>query len=361
MNILVAAGLNSEYKLKTTLAPFAGLAFVEQIYLVRRYPVNLPKTVCYSPPGILRKFKFTSELYRLVTIFYLCLTKKVDVLLGIHFIMHCVYTALAKMVFRKPLIMLIIESPDKYKQHGLFRFFLRRADLIGVRGNKSRQHVIGLTGFESEKVFVTPDIHEVSPGQASKEKKYDLVFVGYYTKAKRLDILLDVMDRVRKKIPRAKLALIGDGPLREMVVGKINALDLKQNVERFGFVESIDPYLAQSKIFILTSQTEGLPTVLLEAMGHGLPLIVPAAGDIRDLATDGANALVIEPLDTERFAQACIKLLTDEVLYKRLAETSQKMFREKQKEHTAQYVSNLWREKLLSVPLSGDTYRNPDK
>lgn len=349
MNILVAAGLNSEHKLKMTLDPFVRPAFVRQVYLVRRYPIDLPKTICYSPPGILRKFILTSELYRLFMIFYLCLTKKVDVLLGIHFIFHCVYTALAKMVFRKPLIMLIIESPDKYQKHGLFKFFLRRADLIGVRGNKSRRHVIELTGLQSEKVFVTPDIHEVSPGQASGEKKYDLVFVGYYTKAKRLDVLLDVMEQVRKKIPAVKLALIGDGPLKEMVLEKISRLDLAANVERLGFVPSIDPYLAQSKILIMTSQTEGLPTVLLEAMGHGLPLIVPDVGDIRDLAVDGQNALVVEPLKTEQFAEACIKLLTDEALYKRLADNSQKMFREKQKEHTSVYVHNLWRARLESL------------
>lgn len=343
MNILVAAGLNSEYKLKTTLDPFVYLDSIEHIYLVRRYPVDVPKTICYSPPGILRKFILTTELYRLITIFYLCLFKKVDCLVGIHFILHCVYTALAKMVFGKPLIMLIIENPQKYKKSAFFRFFLRRADLIGVRGSKSRQHILELTGLPSEKVFITPDIHEVQPDPAAdKNKIYDLVFVGYYTLAKRIDVLLDVMDDVREKIPKVKLVLVGDGPLKEMVAKKIAAMDLDPNVERTGFVESIEPYLAKGKIFIMTSETEGMPTVLLEAMGHGLPLIVPDVGDITDLAVDGYNALVVPPLKVNAFAEACFKLLTDRTLYDRMAENTRAMFGEKQKEHTAVYVRALW-------------------
>jgi glycosyltransferase involved in cell wall biosynthesis len=99
----------------------------------------------------------------------------------------------------------------------------------------------------------------------------------------------------------------------------------------------------------MTSQTEGLPTVLLEALGHGLPLIVPDVGDIRDLAIDGQNALVVEPLKTQQFAEACIKLLTDEALYRRMAEQSRSMFREKQKEHTADYVRDLWHARLESL------------
>ncbi|MGE0267929.1 MAG: glycosyltransferase family 4 protein [Candidatus Omnitrophota bacterium] len=347
MNILVAARLNSEYKLKMTLDPVIHLDFVDRILLVRRYPVDLPKTVCYCPPGILKKFILTTELYRLWMIFYLCWTRKADCLLGIHFIFHCVYTALAKMVFRLPLMMLIIESPDKYNRNAVFKYFLQKADLIGVRGNHSKQHIIGL-GIDDDKVFITPDIHEFSVQKepAVKVKKYDLIFVGYHTQAKRLDILMDVMDQVRKKIPQVKLALIGDGPLRDMAVAKIYMLGLNDHVEQIGFVESIDPYLEQSKIFIMTSQTEGLPTVLLEAMAFGLPFIVPDVGDITDLAVDGYNALVVKPLDVGQFSEACIKLLTDQALYDRLAENSRTMFSEKQKDHTAVHVRNLWRNRL---------------
>ncbi|MBP9854434.1 MAG: glycosyltransferase family 4 protein [Candidatus Omnitrophica bacterium] len=354
MNILVAARLNSEYKLRMTLDPIIHLDCVDQIFLVRRYPIQLPKTICYSPPSLLRKSIITTELYRIWMIFYLCLTQKVNCLMGIHFIFHCVYVALAKMIFRIPLIMLIIESPDKYRRKGLFKFFLRRADLIGVRGNHSRKHILDLTGLDDHKVFITPDIHEFNHVQNNSQPKiYDLIFVGYYTQAKRLDILLDVLDKVRKKIPNVKLAMVGDGPLSDMVTRKIKELDLAGNIDRLGFVEKIDDYLNRSKIFIMTSQTEGLPTVLLEAMQFGLPLIVPDVGDIKDLAINGQNAIVVEPLKTEQFADACVQLLTNESLYNRMVENTRKMFSEKQKNHTAGHVWNVWKRHIeSSIKLS---------
>ncbi len=348
MNILIAARLNSEYKLKTTLRPLYEMDAVQTIYLVRRTPVQIPKTVCYCPPGILSRFTLTAEWYRVVAIFYLCAFKKVDVLMGIHFILHCVYTALARMVFRIPLVMLIIESPDKYKSHPLFNFFVRRADLIGVRGSHSREYIARTAGVDQRKIFATPDIHDFdkapTPGDTAKD--FDLIFIGYYTRAKRIDILLEVMDRLRRRIPDVKLALIGDGPLREMVTAIIARLDLKDNVERFGYVESIFPYLHRSRLFVMTSQTEGLPTVLLEAMGCGLPFVVPDVGDMRDFAVHEKNALLYEPLNIEQCADACARVLSDPALYRRLCEGTEAMLAEKRGQHTAGAVRTLWQARL---------------
>ncbi|MBZ0166309.1 MAG: glycosyltransferase, partial [Candidatus Omnitrophica bacterium] len=263
MNILIAARLNSEYKLKTTLRPLIELEMVDAVYLVRRTPVELPKTICYCPPGFLAHFTLTTEIYRLVIIFYLCATKRVHCLMGIHFILHCVYTALAKMVFRIPLVMLIIESPEKYQAHPVVNYFLRRADVIGVRGSQSQKYISETAKIDIRKIFITPDVHDFdkSPESGDEVKQYDLIFIGYYTPAKRIDVLLEVINRLKERLPRIKLALIGDGPLRDMVTARITELQLEENVERFGYVDSIYPYLHQARVFIMTSETEGLPTV----------------------------------------------------------------------------------------------------
>lgn len=351
MNILIAARLNSEYKLKTTLRPLVEMEGVEHIYLVRRTPVDIPKTTCYCPPGILSRFILTTELYRLVTIFRLCAFKKVHVLMGIHFILHCVYTALAKMVFRIPLVMLIIESPDKYKSHPLFNFFLRRADLIGVRGSHSRQYIADTARIDAGRIFITPDVHDFdkAPAPADKTKKYDLIFIGYYTEAKRIDVLLEVMHELRDRLPQVRLALIGDGPLREMVCDTIDRLGLRETVDRLGFVESIYPYLHQSRVFIMTSQTEGLPTVLLEAMGCGLPFIVPDVGDMRDFAVHEENALLYEPLNVSQCVDACERVLRDPALYRRLALGTREMLAVKRQQHTPEAVRRLWQERLEAI------------
>lgn len=348
MKLLIAARLNSEYKLRTTLEPILQLPMIEQAYLVRRYPIDLPKTTCYSPPPLLRKSIVTTELYRIWKIFFLCLFKRPNGLMGIHFIFHCVYTALAKIIFRIPLIMLIIESPEKYQQHSVFNFFMRRADLVGVRGNRSRQYLMETAGIPEAKIFVTPDVHRFQRPEEIKasENSYDLVFVGYYTKAKRIDILLEVVDRIRKERPDIRLALVGEGPLHDSVVQKIDKLRLQKNVDRLGHVKSIYPYLKSSKIFVMTSQTEGLPTVMLEALGFGLPFVVPDVGDIRDLARDNYNAIVVKKLDVQAFADACLKLLNDEEYYKKMHANACAFRDELKDRHRFESVQKLWEEKL---------------
>lgn len=348
MNILIAARLNSEYKLKTTLRPLFESPKTQQIYLVRRTPVDFPKTVCYCPPGLLARWTPTAELYRLLAIFYLCTLKKVHVLMGIHFVLHCVYTALARMIFRIPLVMLIIESPDKYRTHPLFHFFLRRADLIGVRGHHSRDYIAETAGIDRQKIFITPDIHDFdkAPPPADTAKDYDLIFIGYYTPAKRIDILLEVMRRLRERVPQVRLALIGDGPLREMVTTTIARLGLEETVDRVGFVDSIYPYLHRSRVFLMTSETEGLPTVLLEAMGCGLPFVVPDVGDMRDFAVPDKNALLYEALNVDQCVDACARLLEDPALYRRLCEGTQELLAVKRAQHTPEAVRELWEQRL---------------
>lgn len=351
MKLLVAARLNSEYKLRTTLNPIIQLDMIDQIYLIRRYPIDLPKTKCYSPPKIFQKYILTSELYRVFMIFLLCLFRRPNGLMGIHFILHCVYTALAKIIFRIPLIMLIIESPDKYKQSRLFNFFIRRADLIGVRGHHSRDFLIRTAKVKSETIFVTPDVHDFKV-ETKIEKcvgHYDLVFVGYYTKAKRIDVLLEVMAEVRKKIPQVRLALIGDGELKPMVTAKIAELSLQKSVDCLGHVKSIYPYLKNSKVFIMTSQTEGLPTVLLEALNYDLPFIVPDVGDIRDLAIHDYNAIVVKSLDIDAFANACIQMLTNSDLYNRMQNNSAELRKKLQSRHSFEAVQNVWEQQLRQV------------
>ncbi len=348
MKLLIAARLNSEYKLRTTLEPILQLSMIDQVYLVRRYPIELPKTICYSPPVLLRKSILTTELYRVWKIMMLCLFKRPDGLMGIHFIFHCVYTALAKMIFRIPLIMLIIESPDKYRQHPVFNFLMRRADLVGVRGNNSLKFLSNTAKVDEPRIFVTPDVHRFQNPEEIKEaeKNYDLVFVGYYTKAKRIDILLEVVDRIRQQKPDVSLALVGDGPLHDSVVEKIDQLGLHDNVDRLGHVKSIYPYLKSSRIFIMTSQTEGLPTVLLEALGFGLPFVVPDVGDVRDLAIDDYNAIVVEKLDVDAFAAACLKLLEDDEYYQTVHANACAFRDELKDRHRFESVQRLWEEKL---------------
>jgi len=145
------------------------------------------------------------------------------------------------------------------------------------------------------------------------------------------------------------VALIGDGVLRSKIQQMIQDLHLSENIDLLGYQNDIDFYIQQSKVFILTSQTEGLPTVLFDALNHHLPMVVPNVGDILDVAQHNVNALVVEPLNVDQFVQSCVKLLTDEKFYRQCVANIENQIAIKKIEHGFNHVFDIW-DKVLNRP-----------
>lgn len=104
---------------------------------------------------------------------------------------------------------------------------------------------------------------------ASYPFRYKLVSVGRFIDVKNHQLLFEVIS----KLETFKLTIIGDGPLREEYIKRINLLNIKQRVNLPGISNKVTEDLLENDIFILTSNSEGFPNSLLEAMSIGLPVI----------------------------------------------------------------------------------------
>ncbi len=153
-----------------------------------------------------------------------------------------------------------------------------------------------------------------------------LVFCGRFVEAKRLDILIEAFKIVQKKIPNARLILVGDGAERSKVNNIVESLHLSQYVEITGYVKNsqISDYLSKASIFVSSSSFEGTPNTLLEAMAAGLPIVATKVGGIPDIITDGENGLLVQPCDVDALAEAIILLLSDKVSAKKLGSNARK-------------------------------------
>lgn len=340
MNVIVAAKLNQS-KLCKMLTPLIEMENVERIYLVRRFPVEIKKVICVCPPKILRHFQITSEVCRFFIIIYLSLFKNISYLIGIHFYCHCIFVGLAGILTRKPFIFSIIEDPSLYSDGKVFSFFTKKAKHVFVRGSFSKKYLIDCIRLKENAVGVLPDVYTVC-NQPDVQKIYDFVFVGDLVREKRIDVLLNVMAQVKRDYPDVRVAIVGRGPLKEKLIQQMLDLKLEKNVDFLGFVEDVKAVLNQSRVFIMTSETEGLPMVLYEAMSCALPLIVPDVGDIRDIALDQKNALVVPKVDVGQFALACSKILKDNTLYAQLTHGMIALRKQKQKELSLDNILELW-------------------
>lgn len=134
---------------------------------------------------------------------------------------------------------------------------------------------------------------------------------------KRLDRLVSAFSKARTASPAARLWLVGDGPERSSLDRLVRRLGLDAYVSFEGATGDVASYYAAADAFALTSDSEGIPAVLLEAAYFGLPVVATDVGLVRGCVLDGESALLVRP-DEGAVADAMDRLLRDPELRHRL-------------------------------------------
>ena len=116
-----------------------------------------------------------------------------------------------------------------------------------------------------------------------------IAMVANFIDYKRHDRFLEAFQVVRSAIPSAKAVLVGDGPERSSVEGLIATMQLGSSVRLVGSVPDPAPYMLGARVIALTSDHEGLPNVLLEAMAMARPVVSTSVGGVSELFTNGVE------------------------------------------------------------------------
>lgn len=330
---------------KSKVTPLAVCNRVKDIYVVTDHPSFLPeftfpkidKVTYRFPPFILQKI-IGRVLSRFLWLFYTATRTHAEVLISYSLLFHGVNTRLVGYCLRKRTIHQLIGGPNELKvgfarDHAILRkaarlpYKLRRIiekgmmrvtgtfDLVVTKGSISIQAlkacnikapvVISPGGVDVERF--TDEGRDVVP------KLYDLVTVSKLNYRKNLSQMLQIVALVKKYVPDVRALIIGNGPENMALIKLAGELGLADNVDFLGFQSDPEYYLRRSKIFILTSLSEGISTAMTEAMACGLPAVVSEVGDIADLAIEGITAKVVPyPYRTEEFAEAVVDLLHHE-------------------------------------------------
>lgn len=223
--------------------------------------------------------------------------------------------------------------------------YVLASDIIIVRGRVSKNFFTSY-GFPDERVYIIPNYFDFNSLIINKifDKEFDLIYTGNFTYIKRLDILVEAIHIVKVKFNynKIKAVLIGNGILKNKIIKQITELDLLDNISVLDYTEDINEFYYKSKVFIMTSEFEGLPMSMIEALSCGLPVIMPRISNIPDYAIDGYNALLVKPLDIEGFADAIYKLITDTELYNKLKLGVEKFIDEHKYEFSMENITNIW-------------------
>lgn len=353
MKIIVVCGMSDD-KVRANLLPLQELDLVEKIFLVRRLPLDAKKTKSFSPPGFLKWSLLLAELYRFFTLIYLCIREKPDLLYAIYFVPHGIYAAIVGALFGIPVVQELIGTDrPKVAKSKFFQMLIRKSARIGVRGSSSIDQLVSL-GIPKEKLFVPTAVNVLDfslfkPNQAPK--LFDFIYCGRMDKNKQIDVLINAVSVVHQKHPEIQVALVGDGSERANLESQCAQLNLKEVITFKGNqpYQKISGLLNQSRIFMMASAFEGLPVAMIEALSCGLPVVVPNVGDIRDVAVDGYNALVVKESKSSNYAEAFSALLTSPNLYQRLANGALETRNRFVDEYSLEKSKASWEEIIASV------------
>jgi glycosyltransferase involved in cell wall biosynthesis len=142
-----------------------------------------------------------------------------------------------------------------------------------------------------------------------------LLYVGRLAAEKNLHLLLEGWQRVFARHPRARLVVVGTGPLEEALQTDVPAGVILAGVRTGPELSAI---YAAADCFAFPSSTETFGNVLLEAMSSGLPALAVRAGGVLDFAVHGVNAWLVTPDSVPALAEGLEALLDDPALRERL-------------------------------------------
>jgi N-acetyl-alpha-D-glucosaminyl L-malate synthase BshA len=165
--------------------------------------------------------------------------------------------------------------------------------------------------------FVNCDTYQRSPGAASDRAQFAdkneriLVHLSNFRPVKRLCDVVEIFDRVQKKVP-SRLLLMGDGPERSRAEWLVNQKGLRRKVEFMGKVDHVNEKLSLCDLMLLPSEMESFGLAALEAMACEVPAVATTVGGIPELIEHGRNGFLAPVGDIDAMAKYAIELLSDE-------------------------------------------------
>jgi len=156
-----------------------------------------------------------------------------------------------------------------------------------------------------------------------------VAFLGRLDRQKNPLLLLRAASKVVREVPEAVFAFAGRGPLENRCKAEAARLGIEGCVRWVGWLAKIGPLLARMDLLALSSDWEGMPNVVLEAMACGKPAVVTAVGGCPELVVEGETGFLVPRGDEAAMAERIVRILMDDSLRKRLgAAARQRVARE---------------------------------
>jgi glycosyltransferase involved in cell wall biosynthesis len=190
---------------------------------------------------------------------------------------------------------------------------LRRADLVRAVGAFTEDLVrdVGYAGPVVRFATYTDLGHFLGPTVPIDADRPVALYIGALESTKGLDVLVRAWSDVVRRVPAARLVIVGRGSQADTLLDQVDAAGLGASVELAGRVDDLVPVLDSSTLLVLPSRSEGLGMVLREAAARARPAVGSRVGGIPEVITDGRTGLLVPAGDAPALADALVAILSD--------------------------------------------------
>lgn len=341
-------------KLPQKLSPLHELDEVQSIDLFSRKKYetpDMPKLRWIYIPGFFG-ISVLQELARLLAL--LAAAWKYDLIIACHQTYHGVWAWLAGKLWRKPVIQMVITDIDWVNEKFFPSIAMLSADACGVRGPLAAGKLRKL-GFKRQietlhnTIGTMPRLPDGGK-TADIGKLFDLLAVASYGKEKNFPWMFEIISETAKKMPSLLLAIAGDG--QEHLKKLVKQKRLEANVKLLGPVYGSELALlyCQSKALLLSSETEGLPMVVLEAFSFGIPAFVSDAGELPWIVRDGIDGKVVAHGATAQMSGCILDAFQDPTILENMGRSAMERFVELSADFSPRSIGDCWK-RLIRAAL----------
>ena len=250
---------------------------------------------------------------------------------------HAIIIARVAAIFAPRVRVIIVESgmadrkPLRYK---LLDILLNWRTSAIIAGSSGVLRSLGYQPMYTHHMYVLLNgvVVPVSLPIREEPNRFTALAVGSFRKEKAFDILLDAFaDFLHQSGTDAELLLVGKGTLESALKKQAASLHISDNVRFLGQLphdEVISAY-AKAHCFVLSSISEGNPTVVMEALAQGIAVIATRVSGVEDYITDEESGLLVPIGKKEALARAMMRLYEDSMFRKKIAEGGYRCAKEK--------------------------------
>jgi glycosyltransferase involved in cell wall biosynthesis len=231
----------------------------------------------------------------------------------------------------------------------------KKSTLIVTESKYSMNKIMEHYGVDRAKIQVIPNGVDQEKYKPQSEKavvraqfrignEQCVLFVGSLIPRKGLPFLVEAAKKIVQQSDRTKFLIAGEGPLRTQIQTNLQAANLTGNFEFLGKVSEpqLQALYGCADVFALPSIQEGQGIVLLEAQASGVPVVAFDVGGVGEAVQNGETGFLAKLGNTNEFAEAILKLLSDQMLRERMGANGRRFVLEN-------YTWNICAEKMLQV------------